>query len=188
MPINKLDNYKVAILVADGFEQIELTEPQKALEKAGAKTQIVSPVRGEVQGVNHMEKGKKLKVDVPLDQARPEEFDALLLPGGVFNPDQLRMDDKALRFVKHFFEQDKPVAAICHGPWTLVETGVIRGKRLTSYESIKTDILNAGGKWVDEPVVADGNLVTSRKPDDLPAFTEKMLTVFAQRQPAISRR
>lgn len=170
----------VAILVADGFEQDELFEPRKALEAAGAETEVVSPCERRVKGRKHMKHGRSVKVDVPLNQALPAKYDALLLPGGVHNPDTLRMDPQAVRFVKEFFDAHKPVAAICHGPWTLVEADVVRGRRLTSYPSIKTDLRNAGANWVDEEVVVDNGLVTSRKPDDLPAFNAKMIEEIAE--------
>ncbi len=175
-----LKGKKVAILVADGFEQSEMVEPRKALEAAGARTEIVSPSDGEVRGWEHTEKGRSFPVDASLDRARPEQYDGLLLPGGVHNPDTLRMDERAVRFVKGFFEAGKPVAAICHGPWTLVEAGVVKGRRVTSYPSIKTDLRNAGAEWVDEEVVVDNGLVTSRRPDDLPAFNRKMVEEFAE--------
>ncbi len=176
----RLDGKKVAILVADGFEQVELTEPRKALEEAGAKTQIVSPARLEVQGWNHDDKADKFKVDMPLDRARSDDYDALLLPGGVKNPDQLRVLTRAVEFVDGFFAAGKPVAAICHGPWTLIEGDVIRGKTITSWPSLKTDLENAGATWVDREVVVDKGLVTSRKPDDIPAFNRKMIEKFAE--------
>lgn len=174
-----LEGCKVAILVAEGFEQSELTEPKKALEAAGARTSIVSPAKNDVQGWNHFDKGKKFKVEVVLDQAKPQEFDALLLPGGVVNPDQLRMIPQAVQFVCEFIKAGKPVAAICHGPWTLIEADAVRGKRVTSWPSLKTDLKNAGAEWIDAEVVADGGLVTSRKPDDIPAFNRKMIEEFA---------
>lgn len=177
-----LNGLKVAILVADGFEQVELTKPQEALEEAGAQTQIVSPADGEVQGWNHHEKGDKFTVDVPLDSARAQDYDALLLPGGVMNPDVLRTLPKAVEFVKSFFDASKPVAAICHGPWTLVEADVVRGRTITSWPSLKTDLRNAGAEWVDEEVVTDNGLVTSRKPDDIPAFNRKMIEEFGEGQ------
>jgi protease I len=177
--MESLQGKKVAILVADGFEQVELTEPRKALDEAGAKTQIVSPKKDKVKGWNHTEWGQELPVDVPLSQARPEEFDALLLPGGVMNPDHLRRDPGVQRFVKSFFDDGKPVAAICHGPWTLIDAGVARGRKMTSYETIQMDLKNAGVQWVDQEVVVDGNLVTSRKPDDIPAFNRAMVEQFA---------
>ena len=176
----KLAGKKVAILVAEGFEQVELTGPRRALDDAGAETKIVSPARGEVQGWNHYDKGDKFKVDVPLAEADAQNFDALLLPGGVANPDQLRMKPEAVRFVKAFFDAGKPVASICHGPWTLIEAGAAKGRTLTSWPSIKTDLINAGAEWVDREVVTDNGLVTSRKPDDIPAFNEKMIEEFAE--------
>src|SRR5689334_7107510 len=177
---NNLNGKKVAILVADGFEQVEMTEPKKALEEAGAQTEIVSPVKGEVQGWNHFDKADKFPVDVPLDSADARNYDALLLPGGVANPDQLRMNPAAVYFVKQFFEAGKPVAAICHGPWTLIEADVVRGRTITSWPSLKTDLRNAGAKWVDQEVVTDGGLVTSRNPQDIPAFNRKMVEEFGE--------
>jgi protease I len=171
---------KVAILAAEGFEQSELLEPKKALEAAGAQVQVVSPARGEVQGWKHFEKGEKVRVDVPLDRADAGEFDALMLPGGVANPDQLRTIPKAVEFVRAFFDSGKPVAAICHAPWTLIEAGVVRGRTVTSWPSLRTDLTNAGAKWVDQEVVTDQGLVTSRKPDDIPAFNRKMIEEFAE--------
>lgn len=176
----ELQGKRVAILVADGFEQVELTEPKKALEQAGAKTDVVSPAQGQVQGWNHDAKADKFPVDVPLAQAKPDQYDGLVLPGGVHNPDVLRTLPEAVQFVKSFFDQNKPVAAICHGPWTLVEAGVVKGRRLTSWPSLKTDIKNAGGEWVDEEVVTQNGLVTSRKPADLPAFNRKMVEEFRE--------
>ena len=174
-----LNGKKVAILVADGFEQVELTEPRKALDEAGAKTSIVSPSKGKVKGWQHTEWGDEMPVDVPLGQAKAEDFDALLLPGGVMNPDHLRRDPQVQRFVKAFFDAGKPVAAICHGPWTLIDAGVAKGRKMTSYETIQMDLKNAGVNWVDQEVVVDGNLVTSRKPDDIPAFNKAIVEVFA---------
>ena len=182
-----LNGKKVAILVADGFEQVELTEPQKALEEAGAQTAIVSPAQGKVKGWNMSDWGEQMPVDVPLASADPNSFDALLLPGGVMNPDELRVIPKAVQFVKAFFDAGKPVAAICHGPWTLVEADVVRGRTLTSWPSLQTDIRNAGGQWVDQEVVTDNGLVTSRKPDDLPAFNRKMIEEFAEGRHAMRR-
>jgi len=176
----KLDGKKVAILVADGFEQVEMTEPRKALQKAGAETKIVSPKSGQIQGMHHADKGDKFDVDLELDEARPQDFDALMIPGGLMNPDQLRSTPEAPEFTRHFFEEDKPVAAICHGPWVLIDAGVVRGRTLTSWPAIKTDVKNAGGKWVNEEVVVDNGLVTSRKPDDIPAFNEKMIEEFCE--------
>jgi protease I len=174
-----LNGMKVAILAAEGFEQAELTEPRQALRDAGAETQVVSPAKGEVQGWKHFDKGERIKVDVPLEQADAAEFDALLLPGGVANPDQLRMMPKAVQFVRDFFEAGKPVAAICHGPWTLIDAGVLRGRTLTSWPSLKTDLVNAGAVWVDREVCVDHGLISSRKPADIPAFNQKMIEEFA---------
>jgi protease I len=173
-----LSDKHVAILVAEGFEQVELTEPRKALDEAGADTKIVSPAGKEVQGWKHFDKADKFKVDVPLEQARAEDFDALLLPGGVANPDQLRSNPKAVAFVRAFFDAGKPVAAICHGPWTLIDAQVVRGRRITSWPSLKADLTNAGAKWTDEEVVVDAGLVSSRKPQDIPAFNREMLALF----------
>lgn len=171
---------KIAILVADGFEQEELVEPRNALKNAGAQPLIVSPARGKVRGWEHTEWGDTFPVDIPLDSAEADDFDALLLPGGVMNPDKLRGDEKAVQFVRKFFEQGKPVASICHGPWTLIDAGVVKGRQMTSYHSIRSDLINAGAKWVDEEVVVDNGLVTSRKPADLPAFNLKMIEEFAE--------
>jgi protease I len=171
---------KIAILVADGFELPELVEPRKALDEAGAETLIVSPMKGQVQGWNHFDKADKFAVDMPLEKADAEFFDALLLPGGVANPDQLRVLPKAVAFVRAFFDTGKPVATICHGPWTLVEADVLSGRTITSWPSIKTDLKNAGARWVDREVVVDDGLVSSRKPDDIPAFNRKMIEEFAR--------
>lgn len=175
-----LKNKRVAILATEGFEYVELAEPRKALEAAGAKTEVVSPKDGSIRGWNHTEWGDSVPVDVPLKSANPNNYDALMLPGGVMNPDHLRMDPQAVQFVKSFFEAHKPVAAICHGPWMLVEAGVVKGRKLTSWPSLKTDIRNAGGEWNDEQVITDQGLVTSRKPDDIPAFNRKMIEEFAE--------
>jgi deglycase len=175
-----LNGVKVAILVADGFEQVELTEPRKALDDAGAQTQIVSPMKGQVEGWNHFDKGDKFSVDVQLKEADAQDYDALLLPGGVANPDQLRIIPEAVDFVRQFFDDGKPVASICHGPWTVIEADAVRGRTVTSWPSLKTDLRNAGAKWVDEEVVTDNGLVTSRKPDDIPAFNQKMIEEFAE--------
>ena len=177
--MSDLKGLKVAILIENGFEQVEMTEPRKALKDAGAEVAIVSPQKEKVRGWNHTEWGDQYPVDKPLDHAKPEDFDALLLPGGVMNPDKLRMEPKAVEFAKSFFEAGKPVAAICHAPWTVLEVGAVKGKKITSWPSLKTDLQNAGAKWVDEEVVVDGNLVTSRKPDDLPAFNREMLKLFS---------
>jgi protease I len=176
-----LNDVRVAILVAEGFEQVELTEPRKALDDAGAKTQIVSPSVDQVQGWNHFDKADRFRVDVPLTSARAEDFDALLLPGGVVNPDQLRTNSSAVAFVRGFFDAAKPVAAICHGPWTLIDAGVARGRKMTSWPSLKADLTNAGATWVDEEVVCEQGLVTSRKPKDIPAFNRKMIELFGAR-------
>lgn len=175
-----LNGKKVAILVTDGFEQSELERPRAALEEAGAETEVVSPKDGAVQAWDEDDFGEQLDVDVPLKKASPENYDALLLPGGVMNPDKLRMVPEAVRFVSRFFADGKPVAAICHGPQMLIEAGVVRGRKLTSYPSLQTDLRNAGATWVDEPVVTDQGLVTSRKPDDIPQFNEKMIEEFAE--------
>jgi protease I len=172
---NELNGKKVAILVEKGFEQVELTQPKLALEQAGAQTHIISPQQGKVKSWEHTDWGDEYNVDVQLDQARPEDYDALVLPGGVMNPDHLRKNQKAVQFVRAFFDAGKPVAAICHAPWTLIEAGVVKGKTLTSYPSLKTDLKNAGAFWVDQEVVVDNGLVTSRNPDDLPAFNRKMI-------------
>jgi protease I len=175
-----LKGRRVAILVTDGFEEVELTEPRKALDAAGAQTSVVSPKKDKVRGWNFTDWGQELAVDVPLEQAKPEEFDALLLPGGVINPDSVRMDDKAVQFASAFFEAGKPVASICHGPWMVIETGAAMGRRIAAWPSLKTDLINAGAEWVDEEVCVDGNLVTSRKPDDIPAFNREMQKLFAR--------
>ncbi|MGV3502350.1 MAG: type 1 glutamine amidotransferase domain-containing protein [Adhaeribacter sp.] len=175
-----LKGKKVAILVENGFEQVELTKPRQALDQAGATTQVVSPQEKEVKGWDMTDWGDKVPVDIPLAKARAADFDALLLPGGVMNPDYLRVNKEAVRFVQDFMEAGKPVAAICHGPWTLIETGAIAGRTLTSYPSIQTDLKNAGANWVDQEVVVDQGLVTSRKPDDIPAFNKKMIEEFAE--------
>lgn len=175
-----LNGKRVAILVTDGFEQSEMTEPRKGLNEAGAETVLVSPARGKVKGWKHTEWGDEFPVDQALDGADPKEFDALVLPGGVMNPDKLRADEKAVRFVRAFVESGKPIAAICHGPWTLIEAGAVRGRRVTSWPSLKTDLSNAGASWVDEEVVVDRGLVTSRKPGDIPAFNRKMIEEFAE--------
>jgi len=172
---------KVAILVENYFEQVEMTEPRKALDQAGAQTSLVSPVQGRVQAAQHdVEMGDKFKVDLQLEQAAGEQFDALLLPGGALNPDRLRINKKAMQFVRSFVDAGKPIASICHGPWSLVEAGAVRGRRITSWPSLQTDIRNAGGEWVDEASVTDQNITTSRKPDDIPRFNEAMLHLFEE--------
>lgn len=171
----RLDGKQVAILVEEGFEQIELTSPKQALEAEGAKVTVISTQKGKVKAWNTTKWGIKVKVDLPLANAKAEDFDALVLPGGVMNPDKLRRNEWALQLVKAFFDAGKPVAAICHGPWTLIDAGVASGRRMTSYASIQTDLKNAGATWVDEEVVVDNGLVTSRTPDDLPAFNAKII-------------
>jgi protease I len=183
--MENLKGLRVAILVDQGFEQSELAEPRKALDQAGAQTRVVSPQQGKVRGWKSADWGEEVAVDVPLDSARPDDFDALLLPGGVHNPDKLRTQPKAVAFVKSFFDAKKPVAAICHGPWTVIEAGAARGRRVTSWPSLKTDLTNAGAHWVDEEVVIDGNLVTSRKPDDIPAFNRAINQQFAKAKEAL---
>jgi protease I len=180
----RLNGLRVAILATDGFEQSELSEPRKALDEAGANTEIVSPKAGKVRGWNHKEWGQEVKVDRTLDDADARNYDALVLPGGVMNPDSLRMLPRAVEFVRSFFDLGKPVGAICHGPWTIVESGAAGGLRMTSWPSLKTDILNAGGEWLDQEVVVHDNLVTSRKPDDLPAFNREILKMFGESRPA----
>lgn len=175
-----LQGKKIAILATDGFEQSELTQPRDALHGAGAQTHVIAPKAGEIQGMEHAEKGDKVPVDKALGQANPDDYDALVLPGGVANPDALRINKQALQFVRHFVDAKKPIAAICHGPWTLIETGMVEGRRVTSWPSLKTDLENAGADWVDQEVVTDKGLVTSRKPDDLPAFCAKMIEEFRE--------
>ena len=181
--MENLKGIKVAILVDEGFEQVELTGPRDALRAAGAEARVVSPKNGKVRGWNHTEWGDEIPVDVELAQARPADFDALLLPGGVVNPDKLRMNPQAVNFARDFFDNEKPVAAICHGPWMVIEAGAARGRRIASWPSLKTDVRNAGAEWVDREVVVDRNLVTSRKPDDIPAFNREMIALFARSRP-----
>jgi deglycase len=176
----QLAGKRVAALVANGFEQVELFDPKRALEAAGATVDVVSPEARTVRGWNHTDWGENVPVDRPLDQVRLDEYDALLLPGGVMNPDRLRMIPTAVKFVKAFFDAGKPIAVICHGPWMLVEADVVRGVTMTSYPSLKTDLKNAGAQWVDQEVVVDRGIVSSRKPDDLPAFNRKMIEEFAE--------
>ena len=179
----KLQGKKVAILATDGFEQVELTGPRKALDEAGATTHVISIHDGEIKGWKFTDWGDSVRVDKTLDQVKPAAYDALLLPGGVMNPDELRMQPKAVAFVKEFVKSGKPVAAICHGPWMLVEADAVKGAKLTSWPSLKTDIANAGGHWVDESVVTAGNITTSRKPDDLPVFNERIIREFSAGHP-----
>ena len=180
MAERKLEGKKVAILAADMFERVELEQPRKALEDAGATTEVVSIHDGEIKGFDHFDPVTTVKVDRTVEEVSVADYDALLIPGGVGNPDQLRGDENAVAFVRDFAEAKKPMAVICHGPWLLVESGVVRGKRVTSWPTLQTDIRNAGGEWVDEQVVVDDGIVTSRKPDDIPAFNEKMVEEFCE--------
>jgi protease I len=180
MAEQKLKGKKVAIVAADMVEQVELVEPRKALEEAGAETELISLKPGEIRGFNHFDPADTFKVDRTAEEVDASDYDALLLPGGVGNPDQLRGDENVVSFIRDFFEAGKPVAVICHGPWTLVEAGVVKGRTLTSWPTLQTDIRNAGGIWVDQEVVVDQGLVTSRKPDDIPAFNAKMIEEFAE--------
>lgn len=180
MATGTLQGMRVAILATDGFEQAELLESKMALEDAGAATFIVAPSRNKIKGWNNKRWGIELAVDIPLKSAKAEDFHALLLPGGVINPDRLRSNQKAVRLVKDFMDAGKPVAAICHGPWTILEAGAVRGRTMTSSPSLKTDLKNAGANWVDQEVVCDGKLVTSRNPDDIPAFDREMMRVFTE--------
>ncbi len=176
----ELNGKRIAILVDNGFEQIEMTGPREALENAQAQTDLISPQDQTVQGMNHDERGDSFTVDVSVERANPDDYDGLVLPGGVANPDHLRTNPDAVNFVKSFVEAGKPIAAICHGPWTLIETGVVKGRTMTSWPSLKTDLSNAGATWVDKEVVVDRGLVTSRKPDDIPAFNRKMIEEFSE--------
>ena len=177
-----LSGTKVAILVANGFEQSDLMEPKKALQHAGAQALIISPVGNQVRGWNHKEWGDSFPVDVALNDAQPGDYSALLLPGGVMNPDYLRWNARAVAFVKSFVDANKPIAAICHGPWTLIEAGAVKNRKITSWLSLRTDLTNAGAHWVDQEVVIDGRLFTSRKPEDIPAFNQKMIELFAHKE------
>lgn len=176
----ELNGKKVAILVENGFEQVEMTEPRKALEEAGAGTDLISPAQGKVKGWEHTEWGDEFDVDVQLKQANPDDYDALLLPGGVINPDKLRLHPDAIDFIRRFVDEGKPIAAICHGPWTLINAGAVRGRTMTSWPSLQVDLKNAGANWVDQEVVVDNGLVTSRKPDDIPAFNRRMIEEFRE--------
>lgn len=179
---SKLKGKTVAILATDGFEQSELFEPKRALEEAGADVRIVSLKTGEIKGWDKKDWGQSIKVDMTVDAAEAEEFDGLVLPGGVMNPDKLRASEDVVTFVKDFVSSGKPIAAICHGPWTLIEADAVRGRQMTSFNSIKSDLINAGAEWIDQEVVTDNGLVTSRTPDDLPAFCKKMVEEFAEGQ------
>jgi protease I len=187
MAEQSLKGKKVAIVAADMVERVELVEPRKALEAAGAETELVSIHPGEIQSFDHFDPADKLKVDKTVEEVDPSDYDALMIPGGVGNPDQMRGDENMVAFVRDFFEQGKPVAAICHAPWMLVEAGVVRGRQVTSWPTLQTDIRNAGGEWVDREVVVDNGLVTSRKPDDIPAFNSKMIEEFAEGKHAKQR-
>src|SRR5436305_418922 len=178
--MGKLDGKRVAILAADMFEQVELTKPRAALEEAGAETELISIHDGEIRGFDHFDPADSFPVDKTVEEAQAADYDALLVPGGVGNPDQLRLDENAVSFVRDFAQQGKPMGVICHGPWVLVEAGLARGRTLTSWPSLRTDIRNAGGNWVDQEVVVDEGIVTSRKPDDIPAFNEKIIEEFAE--------
>ena len=180
MADKKLEGKKVAILAADMFERVELEEPRKALEDAGATTEVISIKDGEIQGFDHFDPSKKVKVDRTVEEASVGEYDALLVPGGVGNPDLLRGDENAVNFVREFAESKKPMALICHGPWVLIDAGVARGRTLTSWPTVGTDLRNAGANWVDKEVVVDQGIVTSRKPDDIPAFNKKMIEEFSE--------
>jgi protease I len=180
MATPELDGLRVAILVTDGFEQVELTKPRQALEDAGARTSIIAPKSGQVQGFNHIDKGDSFPVDMTLDQANPQDFDAVLLPGGVVNADALRIEKAAQKFIQATDQAGKPIAVICHGPWLLVSAGLVKGRTLTSYKTLQDDIRNAGAKWVDQEVVRDGSWVSSRQPSDIPAFNREMLSLFGQ--------
>jgi len=177
---NELNGMKVAILLADGFEQIEMVEPKKALENAGAKVYLISPSKDKVQGWNHDVHADQFPVDIDLDQANADDYDALMLPGGVMNPDHLRLLPRAIDFIKQIVKANKPIAAICHAPWTLINAEAVKGRKVTSWPSIKIDLINAGANWIDDKVVRDTNLVTSRKPDDLPAFNPAMIKLFSE--------
>jgi len=180
MAEQKLQGKRIAFLATDMVEEVELTKPWEAIEQAGGKPELLSIDDGEIQAFDHYDKSKKYKVDRKVGDAKVDDYDGLVLPGGVGNPDTLRQDEDAVEFVKAFFEAGKPVAAICHAPWTLIEADVVRGRKLTSFPSVKTDLRNAGANWVDEEVVVDSGLVTSRKPDDLPAFCDKMIEEFVE--------
>ena len=176
----KLDGKRIAFLFTEGVEQVELTEPRDAVKKEGAEVELISLEQGEVQMFNHLDKGDTVEADRAVAEANADDYDGLVVPGGVANPDQLRMDENAVKFVRAFFEQDKPAGVICHGPWVLIESGVVKGRTVTSWPSLQTDLRNAGAEWVDEEVVVDNGLVTSRNPDDLPAFCSKIVEEFCE--------
>lgn len=176
--MSALSGKTIAVLATDGFEQVELDKPVDAMRKAGATVHIVAPEAGDIQGFEHHDKGRKVGVDRTLGDVSADDYDGLVLPGGVINPDALRLEEKAISFIGAFAKADKPIAAICHGPWTLIDAGIAKGHKLTSWPSLKTDLTNAGAEWVDETVVIDGKLVTSRNPDDLPAFCDGIIKVF----------
>ncbi len=175
-----LRGMRVAIIVADDFEQVEMTEPRKALEQAGAQTTLISPVKGQVHGMRHDVKADVFQVELPIDQARPEDFDALMLPGGALNADSLRMNERAREFVRGYDREGKPMAVICHAPWVLISAGVVKGRKLASYYTIQDDVRNAGGQWMDQEMVRDKNWVTSRQPSDIPAFNQAMIRLFSE--------
>lgn len=176
--MSALSGKTIAVLATDGFEQVELDKPVDAMREAGATVHIVAPEAGDIQGFEHHDKGRKVGVDKTLGDVSADDYDGIVLPGGVINPDALRLEEKAISFIGDFAKADKPIAAICHGPWTLIDAGLVEGRRLTSWPSLKTDLVNAGADWVDETVVIDGKLVTSRNPDDLPAFCDGIIKVF----------
>ena len=188
MSAKTLEGVRVAILATDQFEQSELLEPRKAVEKAGAKTTVIAPKSGSIQGVKHAEKGEHVRVDRTLDEASPADFDAVLLPGGAMNADALRVEKKAQDFVRAIDQAGKPIAVICHGPWLLVSAGLVRGRRMTSYHTIADDLRNAGAEWVDKEVVRDANWVSSRKPDDIPAFNREVISLFSEPKGSSQRR
>jgi protease I len=179
--MQELENCRVAVIATDGVEEVELVEPKKALDKAGARTEVIAPKAGQIQGFKHHDKTSRLKVDRTLDEVKPEDYDAVLLPGGALNADEIRVDDRLKRFLRAFQQAGKPFAVICHAPWELISAGLARGRRLTSYHTIQDDLRNAGAEWEDREVVVDGNLVTSRKPDDIPAFNREMIKLFSRR-------
>lgn len=180
MEARRLEGMRIAAIMTDGFEQIEFTSPKEALTREGAIVNIVSPAGRHIQGLNHYDRADEFEVDEPLDQANPDEYDAVLLPGGVINGDQLRVNKTAQDFIRHINDRNKPISVICHGPWLLVSAGIVRGRRMTSYHTLQDDLRNAGAQWVDEPVVVDDNLISSRGPDDLPQFNQKTIEKLSQ--------